>query len=55
MKLTQETPADEARDGLTNTPPTSQECERPLLVTRKVLEKDGRIQDQIAASAEPDH
>lgn len=48
----QESPTNKSSDGLTKPPPTSKECQKPLFVTREVLEEDGRVHDQVTSSAE---
>lgn len=45
-----ESPSNETGDGLSKTPPSSQESEKPLLVARKIFKEDGCIQNEIAAS-----
>lgn len=45
-----ESPSNETGDGLSKTPPSSQESEEPLLVARKIFKEDGCIQNEIAAS-----
>lgn len=48
----EEAPSKETSDGLTKTPPASHEGKHPLLVTGEVLEEDGRVQDEVAATTE---
>lgn len=50
--LTQETPGNEACQSLSEPPPKSQGRHRPLLVAGQKLEKDGGVEDQVAAGAE---
>lgn len=47
-----ETPGNETSDGLSKAPPCCQEGQEPLLIARKILEEDGCVQDEVAASTE---
>lgn len=45
-----ESPGNETGNGLSKTPPSSEESKEPLLVAREIFKEDGCIQDEIAAS-----